>query len=194
MTDEEQVHAETRDAWRAWLEAHHGRSAGVWLVAWKKHTGRPGIPYDEAVEEAMCFGWVDSRPRRIDDDRTALWFSPRRRGSAWSRSNKERVARMEAAGRMTDAGRAAVDVARADGTWSMLDEVEDLAVPPDLAAALATRPCAREQFDGFPRSTRRAILEWIAQAKRPETRAARVGETARLAERGERANQWRRPA
>ena len=101
---------------------------------------------------------------------------------------------MEAAGRMTAAGRAAVEAARADGTWSMLDEVEDLAVPPDLAAALAARPGAREQFDGFPRSTRRAILEWIAQAKRPETRAARVGETARLAERGERANQWRRPA
>jgi uncharacterized protein YdeI (YjbR/CyaY-like superfamily) len=194
MAESEQVHPETREAWRAWLERHHARANGVWLVSWKKHTERPAIPYDDAVCEALCFGWVDSKPRRIDDDRTALWFSPRRRGSAWSRPNNERVARMEAVGRMAEAGRAAVEAAKADGTWSMLDTVEDLAVPPDLTAALAGRPGAREHFDGFPRSTRRAILEWIVQEKRPETRAERIGETARLAERGERANQWRRPA
>jgi uncharacterized protein YdeI (YjbR/CyaY-like superfamily) len=194
MAEAEEVHPQTRDAWRAWLETNSARSAGAWLVSWKKHTGRPAIPYDDAVEEALCFGWVDSKPRRIDDDRTALWFSPRRRGSAWSRPNKERVARMEAAGRMTAAGRATVEAAKADGTWTKLDEVEDLTVPDDLAAALAARPGARDLFDGFPRSARRGILEWIVQAKKPETRAARVDETARLAERGERANQWRRPA
>jgi uncharacterized protein YdeI (YjbR/CyaY-like superfamily) len=194
MAEVRQVHPETREAWRARLERHAAVETGVRLVSWKKHTGRPAIPYDDAVCAALCFGWVDSKPRRIDDDRGALWFSPRQRGSAWSRLNKERVARMEAAGRMAPAGRAAVEAAKADGSWSMLDEVEEGAIPDDLAAAFAARPGARELFDGFPRSTRRAILEWIVQAKKPETRAARIDETARLAERGERANQWRQPA
>jgi len=194
MVEAELVHPETREEWRSWLGRHHARSAGVWLVSWRKHTGRPVIPYDDAVGEALAFGWVDSKPRRIDDDRTALWFSPRRRGSAWSRPNKERVARMEEAGLMATAGRAAVEAAKADGTWSKLDAVEDLSIPDDLAAAFEARPGSRTLFDAFPRSTRRAILEWIVQAKKPDTRAARVDETARLAERGERANQWRRPA
>ena len=194
MTDDVHVHPGSRAAWRAWLAEHHGRSAGAWLVSWKKHTSRLALTYDEAVEEALCFGWVDSKPRRLDADRSALWFSPRRRGSAWSRSNKERVARMEAAGLMTDAGRSVVEAAKADGTWILLDAVEDLIVPDDLAAAFDARPGSRARFDAFPRSVRRGILEWIVQAKRPATRAARVAETARLAERGERANQWRRPA
>jgi uncharacterized protein YdeI (YjbR/CyaY-like superfamily) len=194
MTDDVHVHPESRAVWRAWLAEHHGRSAGAWLVSWKKHTSRPALTCDEAVEEALCFGWVDSKPRRLDADRSALWFSPRRRGSAWSRPNKERVARMEAAGLMTDAGRSAVEAAKADGTWILLDTVEDIIVPDDLAAAFDARPGSRARFDAFPRSARRGILEWIVQAKRPATRAARVAETARLAERGERANQWRRPA
>lgn len=189
--DREKVHAEDRDTWRAWLEAHHATSTGAWLVSWRKHTGRPSVGYAPAVEEALCFGWVDSVQRTVDPDRSMLWFAPRRKGSGWARPNKERVERLEAAGMMADAGRRVVEAARADGSWSLLDAVEALEVPDDLAAELAARPGARDQWDGFPRSVRRGVLEWIVQAKRPETRAKRVTETARLAERGERANQWR---
>lgn len=187
--DGERVHAETVDAWAEWLEAHHGRDGGVWLVSWKKHTSRPAISYEEAVIEALRFGWIDSKGRRLDEDRTMLWFSPRRAGSAWSRPNKERIARLEQQGRMAAAGRAMVDRARADGSWSALDDVENLVVPDDLADAFASHPGSRAHWDEFPRSARRAILEWIMQAKRADTRARRVDQTARLAARGQRANQ-----
>lgn len=187
--DGERVHAETVDAWARWLEAHHSRDGGVWLVSWKKHTARPAISYEDAVTEALRFGWIDSKGRRLDEDRTMLWFSPRRVGSAWSRPNKERIARLEQQGRMADAGRAVVDRARADGSWNALDDVENLVIPDDLADAFASHPGSRAHWDEFPRSARRAILEWIMQAKRADTRARRVDETARLAARGERANQ-----
>lgn len=121
-----------------------------------------------------------------------LWFAPRRAGSAWSKPNKERVARMIAAGLMMPAGMAKVEAAKADSTWTMLDAVEALEIPPDLAAAFAPYPKARQNFEAFPRSAKRGILEWIVQAKRPETRAKRVAETARLAEENVRANQWKR--
>jgi uncharacterized protein YdeI (YjbR/CyaY-like superfamily) len=186
----QRVMVETRADWRAWLALHHARPQGVWLVTWRTATGRPAPTYEEQVEEALCVGWVDSTAGRLDEERKMLWFSPRRRGSAWSRPNKERVVRLEAAGLMRDAGRRAIAVAKEEGTWSLLDDVEDGVVPDDLAAAFAAVPGSRERWEAFPRSARRGILEWIVQAKRPETRAARVTETATLAARGERANQW----
>ncbi len=190
---EDSVHPETRAAWRDWLRRHHRRAAGVWLVQWKTATGRPRIGYDAAVEEALCFGWIDSLPRALDAERSLLWFAPRKPGSGWSKPNKDRVERMIAAGRMAAAGLAKVEAAQADGSWSRLDAVEALEVPDDLAAALAAHPPAAASWDGFPRSVRRGILEWIAAARTPGTRAGRVVETARLAQRGERANQWRGP-
>ena len=188
----EHVHPESVAEWRAWLAANHARRSGVWLVAWKARSGRPRMSYEEAVEEALAWGWIDSRAGRLDEERETIWMSPRRRGSVWSRSNKERVARLEAEGRMTEAGRAAVERARADGSWTILDAVEDLHVPRDLEAALAARPGARERWEAFPPSARRALLAWIVMAKRDETRLRRVQETAEAAERGERANE--RPA
>jgi uncharacterized protein YdeI (YjbR/CyaY-like superfamily) len=185
------THPLNRDAWRAWLEREHGRGEGVWLISYKKATGKPALPYDEAVEEALCFGWVDSTARRLDDERSMLYFAPRKRGSGWSRPNKERIARMMAEGRMAPAGLAKVEAARADGSWSALDDVENLVVPDDLAAAFVRYPGSDERWEAFPRSARRALLEWVQNAKRDETRAKRVEETARLAQRGERANQWR---
>jgi len=191
-TDERpRVHAETTGQWRTWLDEHHAASAGVWLVSWKKQTGRPAMTYADSVTEALAFGWVDSKGNKLDDDRTMLWFSPRRPKSAWSRPNKERVARLLDEGRMTPAGQRMVDLAKATGTWEFLDDVENLVVPDDLAAALAARKGAREHWDAFPRSVRRGVLEWVLQARRPETRQRRVTETADRAARGERANQWR---
>jgi uncharacterized protein YdeI (YjbR/CyaY-like superfamily) len=184
------VHVESRDELREWLQAQGADSPSIWLVTWKRATNRPAPSYDEIVEEALCFGWIDSTARTIDDERSALRLSRRKPGSGWSRSNKVRLERLEREGRMTDAGRAVVDRARADGSWELLDAVENLEVPDDLAAALAARPGAAEAFDGFPRGEKRRLLEWIVQAKRAETRRRRVEETAAAAERGERANQW----
>jgi uncharacterized protein YdeI (YjbR/CyaY-like superfamily) len=155
-------------------------------VFWRKGSGRTGLTYDEAVEEALCFGWIDGRAGKLDDRRTMIWFSPRKRGSGWARTNKVRVERLLAEGLMAAPGLALIEEARRDGSWTRLDAVEDLAVPDDLAAAFAGQPGSRERWDGFPRSVRRAALEWIVQAKRPETRARRVTETAQMAARGER--------
>jgi uncharacterized protein YdeI (YjbR/CyaY-like superfamily) len=184
------VHPDTRAAWRKWLASNHDSSKGVWLVSWRKHSGKDGPSYEDAVEEALCFGWVDSTARKLDDDRTMLWFSPRKPGSGWARPNKERVERLTAAGMMTPAGQRIIDAARADGSWSRLDDVENLVVPDDLAAALDSRPPARQNWDAFPRSVRRSILQWIVLAKRDTTRAGRIEEAARLAQVNERANQW----
>jgi uncharacterized protein YdeI (YjbR/CyaY-like superfamily) len=185
------THPKTRAEWRAWLVAHHARDEGVWLITYKKATGKPRVEYDEAVEEALCFGWVDSKPNKLDDERSMLWFAPRKGGTGWSKPNKERVERIIAAGLMTPAGLAKVNAAIQDGTWTMLDAVEALEIPADLSKALTSYKTATENFDAFPRSVKRGILEWILQAKKAETRAKRVEETARLAAENIRANQWR---
>ena len=170
----------TREEWRAWLAANHATSAGIWLVTARKATGQPRVEYDEAVEEALCVGWIDSVARRLDETRSMLRFSPRKSRSGWSRPNKIRIERLTAAGLMRPAGQARIDAAILDGSWTKLDEVENLEVPDDLAQACAAYPNARANFDAFPRSARRGILEWILQAKRPETRARRVADTALL--------------
>jgi uncharacterized protein YdeI (YjbR/CyaY-like superfamily) len=165
----------------------------VWLITWRKASGRTPLSYEQAVEEALCFGWVDSNPGKVDELRTRLWFAPRKAGTGWSRPNKERVERLRAAGRLAPAGLAKVDAALADGSWNALDGVENLEIPPDLAEALDALPQARTHFDAFPRSVKRGILEWILTAKRPATRASRIEETALRAAMNERANQWRGP-
>ncbi len=189
------VEAPTRAEWRAWLALHHATSGSVWLVINRKGGGAgPHLPPEAAAEEALCFGWVDSRPAKLDAARSLLLMSPRRPGSAWSGINKARVARLRAAGLMTAAGEAAIARAEADGSWTRLDGATALEEPPDLAAALAAHPGAAEAWRGFPPSHRRANLEWIAQAKRAETRAARIAAIAGAAARGERASAWSRPA
>lgn len=185
------THPLTRAEWRDWLAANHERDGGVWLISYKKATGLPAMTYDEAVEEALCWGWVDSKPRKLDEERSMLYYAPRQGGSGWSRPNKERVERAIATGQMTAAGLAKVEEAKADGTWTMLDAVENLELPDDLAAEFDRYPNARANWEAFPRSAKRGILEWIIQARKPETRAKRVEETARLADENVRANQWR---
>ena len=179
----EQVSAKDRRAWRGWLTKHHRRAASVWLVYFKKKSGAPSITYAEAVEEALCFGWVDSRPNTLAADRYKQLFSPRKPRSPWSAINKERARRLIEEGRMTPAGLAKIAAAKKDGSWSSYD----------LAAELAKSEQARELFAGFPPSSRKIILWWIASAKRPATRAARIAETVRLAARNIRANHWRQP-
>ena len=156
----------------------------MWLVTWKKRAGKPTVSYEDAVEEALCFGWIDGALGRVDDHRSMQWFAPRKPRSTWARSNKERVARLEAAGLMTEAGHRAVELARANGSWESLDVIDALVVPDDLAVALAERPGARELFDASSASVRRSALAWVYQAKRPATRAVRVAQIVATAGRG----------
>lgn len=187
VKDGERVHAQTVEQWREWLAANADRGVGAWLVFWKKATGRPALSYDDAVLEALAVGWVDSTAGTIDHERSMLWFAPRRRGSGWSRPNKQRLERLEREGRLQPRGRALVEAAKADGSWALLDDVEDLVVPPDLAEAFGRHPGSREQWEACPRSVKRAQLEQVVQAKRPETRARRIEQVASSAARGERA-------
>ena len=189
---ENSVHPRSRAAWRAWLADHHGRGEGVWLVRTKKAADGPTLSADDVVEEAVAFGWIDSVPKKVDAERWMIWVAPRQPGSNWSRLSKERAERMETSGQMAEAGREVVARARADGSWSALDDVENLIIPPDLAAELAARPPAPDEWEAFPPSTKRGILEWILNAKRRATRERRIEETARLAQQGKRANQWPR--
>lgn len=195
MTEEppNSFYAPTRAEWRAWLEQHHTRKEGVWLITAKKGSGLPHLSYNDSVEEALCFGWIDSKGRALDAERSMLWFAPRKPRTGWSRPNKERLERLTAAGLLAPAGLAKIEAAKADGSWAALDAVEALEVPNDLAEALAAYPAAAANFEAFPRSAKRGILEWISTAKTPATRAKRVEETARLAQENVRANQWRRP-
>ena len=189
------LHIESREELRAWLAEHHATSDGVWLVRWRPTTGRPAPSYDEAIEEALGFGWIDGQSAPLDDERSMLWLTRRHAGSGWSRLSKERLARVEAAGLLTPAGARVVAAAKADGSWSRHDDVENLVVPPDLAAALDALAGARAHWDAFRPGARKETLRWIADARRPATRAARIEETARLAAQGTPAHQqvWPRP-
>jgi uncharacterized protein YdeI (YjbR/CyaY-like superfamily) len=181
------VEADDRATWRAWLEANHTTVSGAWLVTWRPRSGRVGLDYEAAIEEALCFGWVDSTGGRVDDDRGKLYFAPRKPRSGWAATNKARVERLIAAGRMAPAGLAAIERAKSNGSWEILDSVERLEVPADLDAALAGNPPAADHFAAFPASARKQLLGWIAFAVRPATRAARVRQVAEAAARNERA-------
>lgn len=156
--------------------------------------GPRGLTYDALVEEALCFGWIDSRPRAVDGDRTSLWFSPRKRGSAWAATNKARVRRLIAARKMHASGLAAIERAKADGSWSKIDRSEARVEPADLLRAFRRHAGSKRNWDAFPPGVRKQILQWIELAKTPATRDKRIAETARKAARNIRANRWVRPA
>ena len=183
------VHPKGRAEWRRWLERNHARPEGVWLVLDRAKAGKVRMDYDAAVEEALCWGWIDSRTASLDDTRTMLWMAPRRAKTGWAKTNKARVKRLIAAGLMAPPGLAKIAAAKRDGSWTLLDSVEALEVPSDLAKALATSKGA-DHFDAFPPSAKKQLLEWVRSAKKPETRDKRVAEIARLAAMNIRANQW----
>ncbi len=179
--DYERFYAADRAEWRAWLAENHDIAKGVWLIYYKKESGKPRVSYEESVEEALCFGWIDSVVNKIDEESYMQVFSPRKASSGWSRTNKVRVERLLAAGLMESAGLKSIEIAKENGTWESLDEVENLTVPDDLQEALVQHPPALENFTAFSRSAKKLILVWIYSAKRPETRMKRVLETAQLA-------------
>ena len=182
------LQVETQAEWRDWLAQNHGASPGVWLVSWKQATGRPFVPYTDTVDEALCFGWIDSRVNTLDDQRAMRLFTRRNPRSPWSRINKDRATRLMKEGRMMEAGARVIAAAQSNGAWTVYDEIEDLIVPPDLAASLAQYETARALFDNFPPSSRKNILWWIKSARKPDTRAARVAKTAELAAKNRMAN------
>ena len=181
------VHAQSRAEWRSWLLDNSESERGVWLCSWRSAQIGPRCEYVDAVEEAICFGWIDSTVTVFDEERGLQLFSKRKGKSSWTRLNRQRAADMEAAGLMTDAGRAAIAVAKANGWWTILDSVEDLEEPAGLTASLDAEPLARASWDAFPPSARKQMLFWIVSAARDETRADRIGQVVAAAVKGERA-------
>ena len=174
-----------------WLAKNHQTSPGLWVVTHKKASGKPAPTYDELVRVALCFGWVDSIPGKIDEHKTKLYFAPRKPKSVWSQSNKLRVEELIKTGQMLPAGLATIELAKKLGTWTTIDSAQNAEIPDDLKTEFANYPGSLENFEAFPRGVRKQILEWISLAKTETTRTKRINETASLAQQNIRANQWR---
>jgi uncharacterized protein YdeI (YjbR/CyaY-like superfamily) len=162
--------------WREWLQAHHAEKQSVWLIYHKKRSATPSLTWSQAVDESLCFGWIDSRAQPLDDERYQQFFSRRKPGSGWSKINKAKIERLTAAGLMTPAGLASIETAKQNGAWTLLDEVEELRLPADLALLLQAQPLAAGYFERLSRTDKRNILQWLVLAKRPATRQKRLAE------------------
>jgi uncharacterized protein YdeI (YjbR/CyaY-like superfamily) len=183
-------HAKTQKEWRNWLEKNHDKEKSVWLIIYKKESGVPSVYYPEAVDEGLCFGWIDSKPNKRDEESYYQFFSKRNPKSNWSKVNKDKVSRLMADGLIAPAGLEAIELAKKSGTWTALDNVDNLTVPDDMQKMLDKNKEALANWEKFPPSTRRGILEWILNAKQAETRLKRITETVTLAEKNIRANQY----
>ena len=170
-----------RQEWRAWLADNHATSKAIWLIYYKKDSGRPTISYEEAVEEALCYGWIDSTLNKLEDGRLIQSFMPRKAKSPWSGLNKRRIESLMQQGLMMPPGLAKIEIAKKDGSWWLYDDIETLTIPVDLEQALTANPAANAFFAAFSASVKKGILWWIKSAKRPETRAKRIEDTVRLA-------------
>lgn len=191
MSEAPHIHPRTAAAWHKWLAANHDREDGVWVRRYRPGTGKSNPPLHELMDEATCFGWIDSKLRAVDEELSELYFTPRRKGGNWAASNKERVERLLAEGRMQPAGMAVVERAKQDGSWESLEPVEALEEPADLKAALDADPLARANFDAFPPSARKQVYFWVVSAKRPETRTRRVALSVQYSGQNVRPNDWR---
>jgi uncharacterized protein YdeI (YjbR/CyaY-like superfamily) len=185
-----EFHAVDRNAWRKWLHANHQVMDSVWLVIYKKGSAASSVNYEEAVEEALCFGWIDSRPQKRDEECFLLTFSKRKPKSVWSAINKKRLEKLIAEDKMAPAGLAAIEIAKENGSWTSIDKVEAMEMPEALTKAFKKNKQAKENFDAFPPSAKKGIYQWIITAKTDETRNKRVIETVELAAKNIRANQW----
>lgn len=179
----EELYVTNRYDWRLWLEQNHDRKRMVWLIYYKEHTGKPSIPYEDSVEEALCFGWVDSIIKKLDDEKFVRKFVPRKTGSKWSESNKKRAEKMMKEGKMVEAGMARIKEARESGEWfEVRVRRKELVIPTYVEDALAANRKALENFNKLGNSYKRNYVGWIDSAKREETRMKRLAETVRLLE------------
>lgn len=183
-------HPADRKAWRQWLNKHHHVKLSVWIIFNKAKSGKRSLTWSESVDEALCFGWIDSKAVTLDEDRYMQFFSRRKPKSVWSRINKEKVTNLIAEGLMTEAGLRSIEIAKENGSWTSLDEVEDLIIPKDLEKAFKQHKGSKTFFTGLSKSVRKAMLQWIAMAKLPETRQRRINEVAELGGKGERPKQF----
>lgn len=181
-----------RKEWRKWLEKNNSIKENVWLVIYHKKSGVPTITYDEAVEEALCFGWIDSKPNKRDDQSSYRFFSRRKPTSAWSKLNKTRIEKLSRSRLIAPQGQAAIDLAKMNGAWYALDKVEKLILPNDLRKAFSKNKTALKHFTSFPPGSKKIILSWINSAKLPPTRKKRIEETVTLAAVNKRANHYLR--
>lgn len=182
------VYAKNRKEWRKWLEKNHNKEKVVWLAIYHKDFDKESVYYADAVEEALCFGWIDSRADKNDENSFLLSFYPRKPKSNWSKPNRERAARMIKEGLMAPSGQAMIDLAKETGTWDAMKHIEDNIIPDDLQQLFDKNKIAYKNFMTFAPSSQRLILTWIHNAKRPETRQKRIEETVRLAEKNIKAN------
>ena len=181
-----QVYVKNRDEWREWLSQNHDKNNGIWLVFYKKHTGKPSLEYDETVEEALCFGWIDSIIKKIDDDKYVRKLTPRKSDSRWSELNKKRIAKLKKQGLMTEAGIVKVKQAKVSGLWDKPDRPQiSLDLPKELKRALSKNKKAKGFFDQLAPSYQKQFVGWIVVAKRPETKERRLKESIALLEKGE---------
>jgi uncharacterized protein YdeI (YjbR/CyaY-like superfamily) len=170
--------------WRQWLEENHLSKPSIWLVYYKKKSGVPSLTWSEAVDEALCFGWIDSTMRPHGEDTFMQFFSKRKTNSVWSKVNKAKIQRLIEEGLMMEKGFEAIEAAKANGSWTILDEAEELVIPLDLENAFETKPGSKDFFLSLSKSVRKAILQWLVLAKQQETRQRRINEIAELAGQG----------
>ncbi len=173
----ETFYAKNRKEWREWLEKNHQSSVGVWLIYYKVKSGKPSVQYSEAVKEALCFGWIDSKVKSLDEERYMQIFTSRKPKSVWSKLNKQYVEELIEQGLMTQVGFEKIETAKQDGSWNKLDAIESLIIPTDLKQALEANETANQYFEGFSNSSKKNILFWIESAKRPQTRLKRIEQT-----------------
>jgi uncharacterized protein YdeI (YjbR/CyaY-like superfamily) len=182
-----QLYVINRDEWRDWLSANHATEVGIWLIFYKKKSSMPTIMYEAAVEEAICFGWIDSIIKKIDTVRYARKFTPRSDKSNWSPLNKKRANKMIREGRMTEVGLAKIKAAKKTGLWDKDSRPQiSLDIPPEFAKALACNQKAKDNFDKLAPSYRKYYIAWISVAKMPETQKRRIDESIALLEQGKR--------
>lgn len=189
--DSETFYPKSRLEWRGWLEDNHDKRRSVWLIYYKKNSNMPTIPYSEAVEEALCFGWIDSKTKPIDNEKFMQFFTRRKEKSVWSMVNKKKVQRLISEGLMTKAGYDIIEKAKLNGYWSILDDAEALNIPDDLEKVFETKPNAKKYFLSFSRSVKRNIFQWLVLAKRAETRQNRIFEIVENAEQNQKPKQFR---
>ena len=170
----ETYYAKDRKAWRKWLEKNHTTSPGIWLIYYKKDSGKTRVPYADAVEEALCFGWIDSTLNPGDEHYYTQLFMPRKEKSGWSKLNKDRVEQLIKDGLMTPAGHAKIDIAKHHGTWSKLDGIESVSIPPELEIAFKANKKAKLFFETLSKTNKKYILYHVNGAKRAETKAQRI--------------------
>ncbi len=185
------VSAKSRKEWRKWLEKNHQTESSVWLIIFHKRSEVKSVYYDEAVKEAICFGWIDSIANKRDSESKYQLFSRRKPGSKWSRLNRQRSAKMISQGMMTPAGQALIDRAMKEGTWEALEQVQSAVIPDDLRKLFNKNKTALKNFQAFPPSSKRIILEWILNARQPQTRERRIAQTVELAAKNIKANHYR---